>query len=184
MSLFKQVWGWSVAEVGVVSGLLLLAGGLTGTWTSVRLTQGALRRGRPDAALRTLLIGLCIAGPACALYPQAPSGALAAAILFVALFALGVTTTAGPAALTAVAPGEIRAQLVAIYFLVVNIVGQFIGPPVVGWLADHLHGAHPLRGAMSLESVAVAVPAVIVVALGAKAFASAAREITLAEAGR
>jgi len=47
-------------------------------------------------------------------------------------------TAAGTAAIVAIAPATMRAQIIAIYYFVVSVVGFFIGTTSVALLTDHL----------------------------------------------
>jgi MFS family permease len=77
-----------------------------------------------------------------------------------------MATAAGPATLVVLSPGEIRAQTTAIYYLVISVVAQLIGPPVVGWIADGIGSPDSLRYAVSIEVGAVGVAAIVLVLLG------------------
>jgi MFS family permease len=184
VSLFHRVWGWNVRDVGIAVGTLLLVGGSIGTLVGMRLTGRALARGRPDATLRTVWIGLLIGIPAFALYALMPSAGFAIAVLLVAYIGQAVATAAGPAALATLAPGQIRSSAVAVFYLVISIAGQLLGPPIVGFLAEQFSDPTGLRYAMSIEAFAIGIPAAILVALGLGSFrrAAIAREAGMAPA--
>ena len=63
-----------------------------------------------------------------------------------------------------------RAQMVAIYYLIISIAGQLIGPPPVGMMTDAFGDPAMLRYAMSIEAVAVGLPAILLVTMGLKAY--------------
>jgi MFS family permease len=184
VSLFHRAWGWNVGEVGVAVGGLLLAGGTIGTLLGIRLTARATARGRQDATLLTLWIGLLIDIPAFALYALMPNASLGIAVLFVAYIGQAVATAAGPAALAVLAPGQIRSSAVAVFYLIISLAGQFLGPPIVGFLADHLAAPSGLRDAMSIEAFALGIPAAILVGLGLKSFRRTAIEVEGFDPGR
>jgi len=81
-----------------------------------------------------------------------------------------IATAAGLGALSVLAPGQIRSRITAIYYLIISIASQLLGPPIVGWLADLFHDPKGLRYAISIEAIAVGLPASILVALGMKYF--------------
>ncbi|MDB5366888.1 MAG: hypothetical protein JWM77_2815 [Rhodospirillales bacterium] len=181
VTLFREAYGWSVVEVGTAIGLLFFVGGGGGTALSVWLSTRFVRAGRSDASMRVLLIGLAIGVPSFALYPQMNSGPEAVGMLFFAFVAQGIAAAAGPAAVTFIAPGQIRAQATAVYFLVINLTGQAVGPPLVGLLADHFGGRQALATAMTIEAFAVGIPALLLVALGLRHYRRLAA--SLASAG-
>jgi MFS family permease len=177
VSLFNRAWGWNVGDVGVAVGALLLAGGSIGTLIGVRLTGRATRRGREDATLWTLWVGLLIDVPAFALYSLMPNASLGMVVLFVAYVGQAIATAAGPAALAVIAPGQIRSSAVAVFYLIISIASQLLGPPIVGLLADLFHDPAGLRYAMTIEAVSVGIPAAILVRLGLKFFRRTAIEV-------
>jgi MFS family permease len=97
--------------------------------------------------------------------------------MFVGFLGNSITTTAGPMSLTLLAPGQIRAKATSIYYLVISLAGQFLGPPPVGWMVDRFGHPSALRYAMPIETVAVSIPAILLVALGLPAFRRAAEEL-------
>ena len=63
-----------------------------------------------------------------------------------------MATAAGPATLVMLAPGQIRAQATAIYYLVISVIAQLIGPPLVGMHDRRLGDPAALRYAVSIEA--------------------------------
>lgn len=170
VALFERNWGWGVRDVGIATGLLFLTGGPVGTLLGVRLSSRWLAAGRREATLRVLWVGLAIAVPAFALYPVMPTPALALAVMFFAFIGQATAAAAGPASVSLIAPGQIRAQLTAIYYVVISVSGQLLGPPPVGWMTDRLGGPSHLREAMTMEVVAVGVPVLLFVWRGLGAY--------------
>jgi MFS family permease len=177
VTLFSRNWGWNVREVGIATGLLFFVGGPIGTLLGVRLTHRWLAAGRPDATLRALWVGLLIAAPGFALYPLMPSADLAVCTLLFAFIGQAAATAAGPASLTLIAPGQIKAQAVALYYLVIGIFGQLLGPPPVGLMTDMFGSPDKLRYAMTIEAVVVGSIAIAVVAAGMRHYRRAAVEL-------
>jgi MFS family permease len=166
VAFFERTWGWGVRDVGLATGILLLVGGTIGTVLGIRLTNRWIAQGRKDATFRALWTGLAITAPGFALYPVMPSPELALAALLVAFIGQSVVTPAGPASLTLIAPGQIKSQATAIYFLVVGACGQMLGPPPVGLITDWLGDPAMLRYAMTIQAALVGGFALAVVAAG------------------
>jgi MFS family permease len=124
-------------------------------------------------------VGLLIAAPGFILFPLAPSAALGLCGLFVAFVGQAIATASGPLSLTFLAPGQIRAQATSIYFLVISLAGQLLGPPPVGWMVDRFGHPADLRYAVSIEALAVSVPAIVLVILGLSAFGRSAAALEL-----
>ncbi len=176
-ALFQRTWGWTVGQVGVATGLLFFTAGPLGTVAGVWLTQRWLAQGCRDATLRALIAGLLIGAPGFVLFPLAPSAALGLCGLFVAFTGQAMATAAGPVSLSVLAPGQIRSQATAVYYLVISLAGQLLGPPPVGWMVDRFGHPAALRYAVSIEAAAVSVPALLLLALGLRAFHRAAEAL-------
>lgn len=175
--LFQRTWGWNVGQVGLATGLMFFTAGPLGAVAGVWLTRRWMSKGRRDAPLRTVLTGLLIGAPGMILFPLAPNVSLGLCGMFVGFAGTAMATTAGPASLVALAPGQIRSQATAIYYLIVSIAGQFLGPPPVGWMVDRFGHPSALRYAVSIEAATVSIPAVLLVMLGLGAFRRRAEEL-------
>ncbi len=178
ITLFSRNFGWNVREVGIATGALFLAGGLTGTLLGIRLTNRAVAARRPDATLRALWFGLLIAVPGFALYPAMPSAQLALVPMFFGFVGQAMAAAAGPASISLIAPGQIRSQAIAIYYLVISVSGQLLGPPPVGAMTDLFGDPAKLHIAMTIEALVIGLPGLILVRLGMPAFA---RQVTKLE---
>jgi MFS family permease len=106
-----------------------------------------------------------------------PSAGPAIALLFCAHIGQSMATAAGPATLMMLAPGEMRAQATAIYYLVISVTSQLLGPPVVGLITDAFGDPAALRYAVSLEALLVGIPSVALVLLGFGAYRRAVVEL-------
>lgn len=169
-SLFDRSFGWNVRDVGIATGVMFLTGGPIGTALGVWLTNRWIKAGRKDATMRALLCGLCVAVPGFAAYPVMPTASLAIVALFFAFVGQAMAAAAGPASLTLIAPGQIKSQATAIYYLVISISGQLIGPPPVGWMTDMFGDPAKLGWAMTIEAATVGGAALIVLSLGLPAY--------------
>lgn len=177
VGLFKRAWGWNVAEVGLAVGLILLTAGPAGTLLGVAITQRNMAAGRPDATLRALFVGLLIGVPAYTVFPLIPSAAFALVTLFCAHVGQAMATAAGPATLVTLAPGQMRAQATAIYYLVINVIAQLLGPPLVGLMSDAIGSPAGLRYAVSIEAALIGVPSLALVWAGFGAYRRSVTEL-------
>lgn len=166
VALFERVWHWNVRDVGIATGLLFLAGGTAGTLLGVRVTNAWIAAGQKHATLKALWTGLAIAVPGFALYPVMPSAELAIAALACAFVGQAMAAAAGPATLTLIAPGQIKSQATAIYYLAIGVAGQLLGPLPVGLMTDLFGDPSDIRYAMTIEAATVGTLALVVVAAG------------------
>jgi MFS family permease len=170
VALFKRSWGWNVGEVGTAVGLILLTAGPAGTLFGIWMTNSGLAAGRRDATLRVLLLGLVIGVPAYSIFPLMPNATIGLVALFGAHIGQSMATAAGPATLMMLAPGQLRGQVTAIYYLVISISSQLLGPPVVGLITDSFGNPNDLRYAVSLEALIVGIPSIVLAFLGFAAY--------------
>jgi hypothetical protein len=95
-----------------------------------------------------------------------PSAPLAIAALVFAFVGQAMAAAAGPATLTLLAPGQIKSQATAIYYLAIGIAGQLLGPWPVGLMTDLFGDPADIRYAMTIQAATIGTIALIVVAAG------------------
>jgi MFS family permease len=176
-AFFDRTWGWDVRQVGIATGILYLTGGPVGTVIGIRLTNYWIGRGHADATIRALWVGLLVAVLGFSTFTIMPTIELTMAALFVAFVGQAAAAAAGPASLTIIAPGQMKSQGVAIYYLFIGIFGQLLGTPPVGLMTDLFGDPAMLRYAMSIEAIAVGIIALSLVALGRRHYRRAAKEL-------
>jgi MFS family permease len=165
--LFQRVYGWSVLEIGAVTGLFYFTAGPIGTALAV-WAQKKFAQKHVDGSMRVLIMGLLIGVPSSALYPIMPTAEFSVALMFVAFIGKSVATAGGPSSMALITSGEIRGQSLAIYNTAVALVGPLFGPPLVGWAID-LSGNPNSIGLMLFGYVTlIGVPSILFVFLGLK----------------
>ncbi len=139
-AFFIRVHGFEPAEIGYLYGLLFLvfgtSGVIAGGWLADRLHAG----GFGDANLRTALIGGLGALPMAVAFPLVASPSLALALIAPLMFFGTMPFGAGTAVIPILAPARLRAQLVAVYLLFANFIGQAGGPWFVATVTDRVFG--------------------------------------------
>lgn len=177
IALFGRTWGWEIREIGITTGALFFIGGPLGTLFGIWLTNRWIAAGRKDATLRALWCGIAIAVPGFALYPVMPTPELAVFMQLFAFTGQAMAAAAGPATLTLIAPGQIKSQATAIYYLFIGVFGQLIGPPPVGLMTDLFGDPGMLRYAMTIEASVAGITALILVALGMRHYRRCVDEV-------
>lgn len=159
---FMRVHGWSVTQVGLVYGICIAVFGsaalILGGWLADRL----FRRGRVDAPLRVSVVSALITIPFAFGIVFANDTWLQIACLAIATFTFTIPTGLGPAAIQSIVPSRARAQASAIFLLVVNMIGQGVGPTAVALFTDYVFGRD---SAVGLSLVAVCVIALVTAAI-------------------
>jgi len=177
--LFERVHGWDVAKIGLVTGLFYFTAGPVGTAVAMWANK-FFGIAREDGAMRTLLLGLCITVPASIVYPVMPSAELAVAVMFIAFIGKSVATAGGPAALAMITPSDMRGRSVAIFNVVIMLVGPTIGPPLIGLGVDLTGDPKSIGMILSAFVLALGLPCLLIVWLGLRSYNAAAMELASA----
>ena len=177
---FVRTFGWTKAEVGLNYGLTYLvfagSGALCGGWAGDYLR----RRGHTDAPFRAAAIGVVISFPFSVLGPLVGNEFLALALIGVATFFSTFPYPLAAASVSRLAPNQMRAQAMAFYLLVVNLVGVGLGPTVTALLTDFVFCDEAyLRYSLAIVAGCALPLAFLVFALGMPAYRKCVDEKTL-----
>ena len=170
-AFFERIHGLSMTQIGAtvgpVRGITSLFGGIAGGWLTSRL---AVRD--PRYMLWVPATACILMLPAEILFLYAPS--LYLSLVGYAASGLLSTLHLAPvyAALIAIVSSDMRATVVATFLLIANLVGQIVGPLLVGYLNDLLYASMGV-GAIRIGLVAGALCA----ACGGFAFLIASRTV-------
>ena len=133
--------GMSYGSAGAITGAASLGGGALGAWLSGLLSDRVESSGRHDASLRVAI------GVAAAFVVAIPAAVLAAswwgtvAAVWVGYALLGMPTVLGGTALQQISPPRMRAQVMALQVLLVNLLALSLGPLTVAVLSEHVFGS-------------------------------------------
>lgn len=177
--LFSRVWGWGVAETGLITGLFYFTAGPLGTALAVWSMRWFGRQGS-DASMRVLILGLLICVPCSALYPIMPNAYLGVTFMFVAFIGKSVATAGGPASMAQITPGEVRTQSMAIFNVFISLIGPLIGPPIIGFATDMTGDPKMIGAVLSFYVAVIGIPAILLCILSLKHYRSAVSDLELA----
>lgn len=157
-ALFTRVYGWNSAEIGLGFGLIMLIFGTSGVYFAGWLSDRLTRSGHADAQLRVAAYGFLGCGVFGAAAPLMPNAWTALALLGPAMFLSNLPIPCAGTALQLILPNRARAQVTALYIMIISLVGIGIGPVVIGFMTDHLFtGPTDIRYSLSIV-VGVAAP--------------------------
>jgi len=177
-SFFIRAHGWTQFEVGQALGPVVMVTGPLGVVAGGFLAERLLLRGVRDATLRLSIGAIACALPFAIAFPLVTEGTLSLALLAAVLAFGTVPFGAGVATFPLITPNRMRAQVIAVYLLVANLLGYSAGPILVAWLTDAVF-ADP---AAIDRSLALAAPAVMAAGLALVAAALAPYRSMLAAA--
>ncbi|MGH8137132.1 MAG: spinster family MFS transporter [Steroidobacteraceae bacterium] len=145
-TMFVRTWDWSIARVGTAYGCVVIISGVLAILLVSWLTKRLAARGCADVYMRVALycVGLGVVGAVLA--PVAPNAAVSLIMLVPTTVGTLAATAAGLAALMVVTPNQMRAQVSALYYLVVNLIGLTLGPTGIALFTDRVfHDDRMLR---------------------------------------
>lgn len=175
-ALFERTWDWQLGAIGLALGSAGLIFGPLGTnaggWLADKLTNS----GAKDGPMRVMYWGVIVTVITNVAYPLMPSGEWAMVMYVPSILGGAMASACGAAAVVHIAPNQVRAQATAIYWLIINIIGLFLGPTSVGILTDLMGDPGMLRYAMAIMPFIVGVPAILLIMWGLKHYATAAVE--------
>ncbi len=160
-SLFVRGFGWTPPEVGLRTGLLVLAGALIGNVASGAIATALIARGRAHGTLLTMVAGATLLAPLAIAGPLAGNAAWALTATGAIYFGIALCFGVASASFVAVTPPALRGRMAALYLSAGNLLGMGLGPPSVGWLLDRGLGDPSKVGA------AIAIVATLTVTSGA-----------------
>ena len=147
-AFLSRVHGLSLAKSGITTGIVYLAGGVSGGVVAGYLGDFIVHRRKDGRLLSASLLALVAIPFACAGILQ-PAGSLYLAMAFLALTYASLTTYYGlvySAIQDIIAPNH-RGSAMAIYFMAMYMCGASFGPLLTGKLSDTLaHRAAALAG--------------------------------------
>ncbi len=168
---YTRTFAWPVSEYLKYTGLAILLIGPASMFAAGFLIDHLTKKGLTDAPILVMKLGLAIIVPVFVIYPLMPTYMSAFIVFQFSTFGFTMATAAGPAALLAISPPRMKAQIMAYYYMAISLTGLLIGPLVVGLLNDKVF-RDPNMIAKSLLYVALAliVPTVYFLARSAKPF--------------
>ena len=136
-------------------------------------------RGYADANLRTAIIAAIPTIPLVAIFPLIDDPKIALMLIGPMCFLGSMPFGAGTAAIPTIAPNRMRAQLVAIYLLIANLIGPGMGPVLIALCTDYVFEDPKMVGvSISIVCTALIVAGTLVIVAGLRAFRKTVEEVS------
>lgn len=139
-TMLVRVHDMSYAQAGEITGFAALLGGAVGAWAVGYVTDKIEASGRRDAPLRVAIAVSALLFVTIVAAVLIHSTWYAATFICISYSLLGMPTVLGGTALQQISPPEMRAQVMAIQVLLVNLLALSLGPLVVASLGDYVFG--------------------------------------------
>lgn len=152
-----RVHGWETSFGGPRFGLVQTIAAPTGVLVGGVVSSILMKRGLISANLWVPMASAILAIPFAIFYAIASTPELAIYLLFPAIFFCAMPFGCGTATLPLIAPNRLRAQVVAIYLFVANLLGFTLGPTGIGLMTDFVFRDEAKIG----EALAIFAPALL-----------------------
>ena len=169
-AMFERTWGWAPEKYAFYNGLSLLLLAPICVFLAGGLSDKLHARGHHEAPLLIVITGLLILVPSGIAAPLMPNGWAAFGILQVNTIGIAILSATAPTALLNITPGEIRGQVVAMYYIVISIAGLLLGPTSIGLMSDFIFGEAELRYAVALVPAIFGIPVLFTIAVTRRRF--------------
>jgi len=170
-SFFIRVHGYTAAEIGVAYGLIVTFLSCGGTVFGGFLCDWLRQKGYADANIRTAVIAAVPTIPFVAIFPFVDDPVIALVLIAPMCFLGAMPFGAGTAAIPMIAPNRLRAQLVAIYLLVANLVGPGLGPTIIALCTDYVFGDPKMVGvSIAIVCTTMIIAGTAILLAGVKSF--------------
>jgi MFS family permease len=152
-SAFARSYGWQPEAFAFWNAIATLCIGPPSIWLVGWAADKGRAKGQADAPLRILLTGFLFLVPTSAAILLMPTPELALAMNALNTIPFAMVTAAAIMALLDVTPGQVRAQVVALYYMAISMAGLFLGPTTAGSLSKRVFGEEHLNWAISAVPV-------------------------------
>jgi MFS family permease len=167
-SFFIRSYGLTPGEAshylfryGLISTIVGAAGIVAGGWLADRLFRRS-----DDGYIKAVLCGVCLLLPGYTLFALMPTPELALLALIPAVLGGSIPVAGGAAALMVLAPNQMRAQVSALYYFTISLLGLGLGPSLVAFFTDFVfRDESSLRYSIAIVSVVAATLAAILLML-------------------
>lgn len=169
-----RTYGMPVPQAGLWFGIATAACGAWGLLLGGWMADSLYRRGFKDAHLRVIRLNAILLAPLFVGMALAPTAAIALGLMIVGMLLGTIHGGVAGAALQLITPNRLRARMVALYFLVANLIGLGLGPTAIALVTETVfHDDAALRYGLAIVT-AVALPvSAIILSFGLKPFARA-----------
>lgn len=146
---FERSWGWPAERFAFYNGIANLVIGPSTVYLVGALSDRWTRAGMADAPLRIMLAAAVLLIPSATAAMLMPGPWSALAMLWLSLVMVTALTAVAVTALLNITPVQIRAQVVALYFMAISLSGLLLGPTSVGLLSTRVFGEAGIRYAIA-----------------------------------
>ena len=140
VEFFVRKHGWTKTEIGLSYGFIALFVGIAGSVWAGFYAGRMLSRQRADATMRLCFWGTLVLGPLAVLMPLLSNASWALALIVPITFCMAMPPGLSSAALQAIAPNQMRGQMIALYLICVSFISYLVAPLIIAVMNDYIFG--------------------------------------------
>jgi MFS family permease len=137
LEFYVRNHGWTKTEIGLTYGAISMVVGIVGSVLAGYWAGRWIARGRPDATLRIVMWTSLALLPSATAFTLIPDGRLAIALLVPVTFLMAMPSGLMMSTLQAIAPNELRGQMVAFYLVAVSFLSYTFAPTLPAVISDY-----------------------------------------------
>lgn len=169
---FVRTFDMPIAEIGGIFGLYFMTLGSAGVVSGGLLSDWMKSRGYQDSNVRAGLLAALVTIPFLVSFPLVEDQTLSLILLAPVIFFGTMPFGTGPSALPLIVPNRLRGQVMALYLLMGNLIGQGCGPWLVAVFTDFvLQDPAQVRYSISIVCTAITLIGAVILFVGLKPFA-------------
>ena len=171
-ALYQRHFGWTAAHIGLVFGAVTVASGVGGLVSSAALASRLAARGHKAPYTWIMLVSVALAVVPAALLVAVADPWWTMVCLALLVFLLSTPIGLVQAALQAITPNQMRAQVIAVYLLISALVGSACGPSSVAAVTDFwFHDDKALGASIAIVATVASVLSALILSAGIRAYA-------------
>lgn len=136
-ALYGRVFAWNRAQIGLPFGTIILVLGTAGLVCAGYVVQKVIQRGTSAAYSKVMIVTQALTLPALALFVAVHSPYWTLGCIAYIMFFLSFHVGLAPAALHSITPNEMRGQVIAIYFFVLNTIALALGSYIIASVTEY-----------------------------------------------
>lgn len=182
-TLFVRKHGWSITEIGITQGTILMICAPIGLMLGSRLAEYLTSKGRDDAFVRVVVIAGVCALPTSIAFPLVANPYVSLVLYAINISILYMAPGPQNAALQVITPNQMRGQVTALWLFLFNFVGYGFGPTFIAVVTDYVFRDEARLGeSLSLASGVLGVIAILSIWYGMKPYGAMLKRVRQAEA--
>jgi MFS family permease len=137
---------WTRTEIGLSYGTIAMVVGIIGSVSGGLMAGYFIARKVPDATLRVVFAGTLVLLPTATLLTIVPDPYVGLALLVPVTFGMSMPPGLIMSTLQAIAPNELRGQMVAFYLIAVNFLAYTFAPSLPALMSDGIFNSELALG--------------------------------------